>query len=241
MSGSGDYILFTWVDATTNTALDTSGGSVGTCVPTTWPSNANYGTLSKIIYTPSTNQTVKLRITNGLGTGASIAYFQGTFATIRQINQAFALNTLATMTTTGNVSVGGDLSVTGNVTGTNLTSKTTGSWTVATGTNTYSITVPANGNYQLWVRGNIPNGIIAYQATVSVTNTNVAVLGTQRAWNYTGAGSPILLTTMPTQIVGAEGTISTASVVTTTANRFDFVINNSSGSSQTVSWGYVTL
>ena len=45
----------------------------------------------------------------------------------------------------------------------------------------------------------------------------------------------------PTQIVGAEGTISTAVVATTTANRFDFVINNTSGSSQTVYWGYVTL
>jgi hypothetical protein len=46
---------------------------------------------------------------------------------------------------------------------------------------------------------------------------------------------------MPTQIVGAEGTISTAVVSTTTANKFDFVINNTSGSSQTVYWGYVVL
>jgi hypothetical protein len=112
---------------------------------------------------------------------------------------------------------------------------------VTTGTNTYSITVPINGNYQIWARANIPNGIFAYQATVSVTNSNVPVLGTQRAYNYTGGGSPILLTTMPTQIVGAEGTISTAVVATTTSNRFDFVINNTSGASQIVSWGYVTL
>jgi hypothetical protein len=158
-----------------------------------------------------------------------------------QLNPTFALNTLDTMTTTGNVSVGGNLTVTGNITSPNLTGKTTGSWTVATGTNTYSITVPINGNYQIWVRANIPNGIIAYQATVSVTNTNVPVLGTQRAWNYTGGGSPILLTTMPPQIVGTDGTISTAVVSTTTANRFDFVISNTSGSSQTVSWGYVTI
>jgi hypothetical protein len=105
----------------------------------------------------------------------------------------------------------------------------------------YSITVPINGTYQIWVRGNIPNGILVYQATVSVTNTNVPVLGTQRAWNYTGGGSPILLTTMPTQIVGTEGTISTTVVSTTTANVFDFVISNTSGSPQTISWGYVTL
>jgi hypothetical protein len=119
--------------------------------------------------------------------------------------------------------------------------RTTGTWTVTAGTNNYSFEVPINGAYQLWVRGNIPNGIIAYQATVHVTNTNVPVLGTQRAWNYTGAGNPILLTTMPTQIVGAEGTISTASAVTTTANVFVFGISNTSGSNQTVSWGYTTL
>ena len=100
---------------------------------------------------------------------------------------------------------------------------------------------PINGNYQIWVRGNFPNGIITYQATVAVTNTNVPVLGTQRAWNYTGGGSPILITSIPGQIVGTEGTISTAVVATTTANRFDFGINNTSGSSQTVSWGYVAL
>ena len=143
---------------------------------------------------------------------------------------------------TANQSVDTTSSVTfANVSATNLTGKTTGTWTVATGTNTYSITVPVNGNYQLWVSCNITNGIFAYQATVNVTNSNVPVLGTQRGYNYTGGGSPILLTTMPTQIIGAEGTISTAVVSTTTANRFDFVINNASGSSQTVSWGYVTL
>jgi hypothetical protein len=100
------------------------------------------------------------------------------------------------------------------------------------------MTVPANGTYQLWVRGNIPNGIIAYLATVNVTNTNVPVLGFQRAYNYTGGGSPILLTSMPAQIIGAESTISTAAVSGTTNNVFDFGISNTSGASQTVYYGY---
>jgi hypothetical protein len=141
--------------------------------------------------------------------------------------------------TTSTVKFTGDGSGLTNLPG--VTTRTTGTWTVAAGTNTYSFTVPINGAYQLWVRGNMPNGIIAYQATVHVTNTNVPVLGTQRAWNYTGGGSPILLTTMPTQIVGTEGTISTTVVSTTTANQFDFVISNTSGSPQTIFWGYVTL
>ena len=159
-----------------------------------------------------------------------------------QIDSTFALNTLATMATTGNVSVGGDLSVTGNVTGPNLSSKTTGSWTVTTGTNTYSITVPANGAYQIWVRGNIPNGIIAYNATATVTNTNVPVVGQHFAWVYNGGGTPIDFTSIPNQFIGTSNTIVRSSVApSATTNRFDFGINNSSGSSQTVYWGYVTL
>jgi hypothetical protein len=174
-----------------------------------------------------------------LGNGAFLTGISGSSygnANVATFLAAFGSNTVST---TGNITasnfVGNGAALT------DVAVRTTGSWTVATGTNTYSITVPINGTYQIWVRGNIPNGILVYQATVSVTNTNVPVLGTQRAWNYTDGGSPILLTTMPTQIVGAEGTISTASVVTTTANVFDFVISNTSGSPQTISWGYVTL
>jgi hypothetical protein len=124
---------------------------------------------------------------------------------------------------------------------TSVVTQTTGSWTVTAGTNTYSFTVPINAVYQIWVRGNIPNGIITYLATVSVTNTNVPVLGSQRAWNYTDGGSPILLTSMPAQIIGTEGTISNTVVSTTTANQFDFGISNTSGESQIVYWGYNTL
>jgi hypothetical protein len=143
---------------------------------------------------------------------------------------------------TGNTGVTG-ASVTGNTgpTGATGSATTTGSWTVTIGTNTYSFEVPANGTYQLWVRGNIPNGIIAYLATVNVTNTNVPVLGFQRAYNYTGGGSPILLTSMPAQIIGAENTISTATVSGTTNNVFDFTIANTSGASQTIYYGYTTI
>ena len=169
---------------------------------------------------------------NVTGTSANVTLVAGAYSTV--FDNTGVATFPGNITTSGNF-VGNGASLTG------VAVRTTGTWTVATGTNTYSITVPINGAYQIWVRCNIPNGIIAYQATVHVTNTNVPVLGTQRAWNYTGGGSPILLTTMPTQIVGAEGTISTTVVVTTTANEFNFVFNNTSGSSQTVSWGYVTL
>jgi hypothetical protein len=93
----------------------------------------------------------------------------------------------------------------------------------------------------MWVRGNIDNGIISYVATVHVTNPNVPVLGSQRAWNYTGAGDPILLTSLPSQIIGTEGAISTGSISGTTNNVFVFGISNTSGSNQTVYWGYTKI
>jgi len=119
--------------------------------------------------------------------------------------------------------------------------KVNSSWTVTPGTNTYSFTLDINAAYNVWVRGNIPNGIITYIATISITNSNVPVIGTQYAWNYTGAGSPISLTSIPNQVIGTAGTISTATVATTTSNRFDFGISNTTGSNQTVLWGYTKI
>jgi len=123
----------------------------------------------------------------------------------------------------------------------NVAKQTTGTWTVTPGTNTYSFTLDINAAYNIWVRGNIANGIITYIATISITNSNVPVIGTQYAWNYTGAGNPILLTSIPNQVVGTAGTISTATVATTTSNRFDFGISNTTGSNQTVYWGYTKI
>lgn len=136
----------------------------------------------------------------------------------------------------------------GNLTFPNSTVQTTayapmsGSWTVTAGTNTYSFEVPPNGTYSMWVRANIPNGIIVWNATATVTNANVPVIGVQYAWNYTGAGSPILLTAIPDQIKGTAGAISTDnSYVGTTSNVFAFSIANTSGLDQTVYWGYIKI
>jgi hypothetical protein len=127
-------------------------------------------------------------------------------------------------------------------TGATGSAATTGSWTITTGTNTYNFTVPSGGTYSMWVRGNVPNGIIVWNATVTVTNTNVAAIGYQYAWNYTGGGSPISITAIPNQIKGVAGTISTdATYAGTSSNRFDFTIANTSGASQTVYYGYTTI
>jgi hypothetical protein len=116
------------------------------------------------------------------------------------------------------------------------------------GVNTCSFTVDWNNTYVMWVRGNIPNGIIVWNATVSVTNENVPVIGTQYAWNYNSAeiGNPAVyvleLTSIPAQIVGTQGAISNAlPAVGNTANAFEFTINNASGSVQTIQYGYTKL
>jgi hypothetical protein len=99
-----------------------------------------------------------------------------------------------------------------------------------------------DGTYVMWVKGNIPNGIITWNATASVSNNNVPAIGYQYAWNYTGGGTPISLTSIPDQIKGTAGTISTdATYVGTTSNRFDFGISNTSGASQTVYYGYTRV
>jgi hypothetical protein len=113
---------------------------------------------------------------------------------------------------------------------------------VTPGTNNYSFTVDINHTYNLWALGNIPNGIIVYNATVSVSNTNVPVIGVQYAWNYTGGGSPILFTTIPPQIIGTAGAISTASPgVGTSTNTFVFGIQNNTISGFTVNYGYLKI
>ena len=121
-----------------------------------------------------------------------------------------------------------------------IVEKTTGSWTLAAGANTVSLTVPINGTYSIWVNGNIPNGIVTYTATVVVTNTNVPVIGSSYGWYY-AAGNALVLTAIPDQVVGTANDISTAVVATTTANVFTFGITNNSGSTQVVNWGYSKL
>jgi hypothetical protein len=79
------------------------------------------------------------------------------------------------------------ISTTGNVSGnyfigngsqlSSVATQVTGSWTLAAGTNTVSLSVPGPGTYSIWVNGNIPNGIVVYTATIVVTNNNVPVVG----------------------------------------------------------------
>lgn len=127
-----------------------------------------------------------------------------------------------------------------NGTAVNPATKVTGSWTVPAGSSTQSFTVSQNGSYILWVRGNIPNGILVWNARVTITNSNVPVIGDQYAWYYL-TGNALVLTSIPNHIVGTNGSIITTSPVTSTANTFSFGITNNSGGSCTIEYGYIQI
>jgi hypothetical protein len=387
---TGGFLIYQWVDATTNTPLDSTSIGVGTAVPFTDTGAQNDNVTAKVIYTPSTNQTIKLYVTSANGTatlrgaigtqatikplnlsvaiqatatgtmnatvgkvtlsnsysqvvGASIpgttiftlptlqpgTYLitaqakvnggysamgiftggsqvantsvfswyqssgtvnnglQGTWvltvttptvytinawgggtvsagsdgaavANYIQINPTFALNTLNTMQISGSLAVTGSLVVNSGITGqinatngvisgsTQLTtafpSKTTGAWSVPAGASTQSFTVEAGASYTMWVNGNIPNGIITWNATVTTSNTNVPAVGSQYGWYYT-AGNALVLTAMPDQIIGTNGSIANipTSYAPNTSNVFKFGITNNSGTTQTINYGYIKL
>jgi hypothetical protein len=153
---------------------------------------------------------------------------------------------------TGNLTAPGNISAVGNVTAanffgngntlSNVSTQVTSSWTLAAGTNTVSFTVPLNGTYSMWVRGNIPNGIVVWNATATVTNNNVPAIGQQFSWYYPAPGNALELTSIPAQIIGIANTISNATpAVGTTTNVFEFTIINNSGNAAAVNYGYTKI
>ena len=129
-----------------------------------------------------------------------------------------------------------------NLTGvvSSFTGNTSGSWTLSAGTNTVSFTVTAGESYVMWVNGNIPNGIVNWNATVTLSNPNVPVIGVQYGWYYL-AGNELVLTSIPSQIVGTAGSIVTTSPIVSNSNIFTFGITNNTASSQIVYYGYTQI
>jgi hypothetical protein len=165
---------------------------------------------------------------------------------VANTGQVVFYNTSSKEITYGNtISVGGNVTAANFVgngnTLSNVATQVTGSWNVPVGNSTQSFTVNS-GTYSMWVDCNIPNGILVWNATATVTNTNVPVVGAQYAWVYNGGGTPIDFTSIPNQFVGTSNTIVRSSTApSATTNRFDFGINNTSGGNVTVRYGYTKL
>jgi len=188
-------------------------------------------------------------------------------SSVAVVNGAITIPTGSTITLTsgsnlyvqnnGLVEITGSLkatSITGSIAATNgvisgsvqlttaFPSKTTGTWSVPAGASTQSFTIDANNSYTMWVNGNIPNGIIAWNATATVSNTNVPVVGAQYGWYY-ATGNALVLTSMPNQFTGTNGSIlnTPSDYAPNTSNVFRFGITNNSGTTQTINYGYIKL
>jgi hypothetical protein len=254
---TGGFVVYTWVDAVTNTPLVPNSSGAGT-PGTLTTAQANQLAVS-VVYTPSTNQTVKVRVTQALGT----ATFRGNFSilTVEQIGVSAGTTSFTNLTVSGNITSGNVNTPAGQLLPATITTPTagqilayngtawvnsssggavTGTWTLTPGVNAVSFDAPAGLSYNMFVNGNIPNGIIIWQATVTLSNTNVPVVGNQYGWYYNLSGPETLrLNAMPEQIVGTAGSIVTTNpIITQPSNRFRFNITNNSGTNQVVTWSY---
>ena len=200
---------------------------------------SSYATNAQLAsYATTTNVALKANIVDL--TTANVTELINLYYTNARAIAAVTNTSLSNLTVSGNVTATNFIGSGSGLTGVAL--KTSNSWTVTTGTNIYSFTVPASGTYQLWVECNIPNGILVWNATATITNSNVPVVGAQYAWVYNGGGSPVDFTSIPNQFTGTANTIVRSSGGgSLTTNKFDFGINNSSGGSITVRYGWVAI
>jgi hypothetical protein len=217
--------------------------------------NGTIGSTGNIVFSPysATTQQVVIDTANGnltaagnvtaqnfIGNISITGNVQGTSANVTLVAGAYDW----TFDNTGNLTLPGNTFAVNyaNNTPVDVVTRFEGSWTVPTGNSTQSFTVDANNTYYMWVVANIPNGIITWNATATITNTNVPVVGAQYAWVYDGAGTPIDFTSIPNQFIGTANTIVRSNVSPSiTTNRFDFGINNTSGNSQTVRYGWIKI
>ena len=215
----GDLFVNVNNDVTKNTTLDDIKTFILNEIPI--PDSISSGPTAPGSAVVANNTDVDINFSDGVGTAWS---FSPTGLT-------FPDNTIQTTAYTGG-------------TGSSGISATTGSWTLSAGTNTVSFTVTAGQSYVMWVNGNIPNGIVNWNATVTLSNTNVPAIGVQYGWWYDPSPSTtgaLVLTAIPNQIVGTANGISTTSYVGSTSNVFTFGITNNSDTSQLVYYGYLRI
>jgi len=123
---------------------------------------------------------------------------------------------------------------------TDVATKVTGSWNVPNGTNYFTIEL-SPGTYIIWVNGNVPNGIITYNALVTISNTNVPASGNYSSWVYNGGGTPLDFIFLPDQIVGSNSIVRSSSYSGSNSNNFIFGIRNTTSTNYQVNYGYIKL
>jgi hypothetical protein len=209
--------------------------------------NGTVGSTGNIVFAPYLDATEKVVIDTASG-NVTAANFEGNIIITGNVTGTSANVDLVagayewSFDNTGNLTLPGNTFAVNYANGTavNPVTRFAGSWSVTTGTANYSFTVDGGHTYTMWVTGNIPNGIIVWNATATVTNTNVPVIGTQYAWYYP-TGNALVLNSIPGQIIGTAGVIANAEPVVANTNVFTFSITNNSGSTQVVNYGWVRV
>ena len=105
------FLVYQWVDATTNTPL--IAGISGAATPTTLTLADSNQQLVSLVYTPSTDQTVKVRVTQASGTALLRPNF--TYITVAQMGVSSGSTSFTNLTVTGNTT-SGNVITTGNIT-----------------------------------------------------------------------------------------------------------------------------
>jgi hypothetical protein len=177
-SAAASFVGYGWYNETTS-------AWIGEGAQITSPASTNYnistGGTAEAVITVASTTVVTLRViaaTNVSSIGGNQSDFAGTYANpwidIEQMGATFALNALATMSTTGDVTVGGNLSVSGNVTQGGVSLKTKKTKLL---NHTVAATTSGNANVTAW--------------SASYTASGGAVEVTAQFTGYTPSGSSV--------------------------------------------------
>lgn len=124
-----------------------------------------------------------------------------------------------------------------------LSAPETGTWTLpSNSSNEYSFTTDPSASYMMSVIGTTSDGqgMIKWNALVTLSNTNVIVIGDQRAW-YNSTGNKLRFESIPAQIYGTPGSIINYNPIILNTNVFKFTITNNTATSQVVTWSYLKI
>ena len=198
------YILYQVVDGSNNTPISSQ--------VVTAPYNTGYNEVNNlsidIVYTPSTNQTIKFRVTGG--TNLLSAQHRGGYfsrASIVQLNPTATLSTVNTISASGNINVGGLIKSTGGIYNGNpniITNTTTlgpqflGGMVEIGGTTNFTVTLPNPTTYvgamiAIWLNTNntitlsTPAGGL-YGPNGSGTSTKTIVNTSTQYWHLWSDG-----------------------------------------------------
>ena len=217
-NGAGEWLKLSSLD---QVAADNRYLMLTPQAPLAGPLSAPQGVTGSLLGTASY---ASVAVSASLAQSASVSFFSVTAShAISAISSSYALSASYVQLPSGS----------------QVLFNTTGSWTVPVGSSVQSFTVAAGATYTMWLYANIPNGIITWNATATISNTNVPACGVQYCWVYTGGGTVLDITSIPDQIVGTSGSIlRSVGTVSGPSNVFSFGFSNASGTSQTVYYGY---